>query len=225
MTAWVIGWPVLALRGYYLAMATFALTVIVYTLITVLGPLTGGATGIGDIPSFSALGIELHNPIFYYFFVWIIALLVLASCIVIVKSPLGRTLVAIHSDETAASTLGVNCSKYKVNIFVLSSAYAGLAGSLFAHYMGFLAPNDFNVLASIHILIMVYLGGVGTIYGAALGAAFLKIIPEITYTFHDYEPLVNGLILIVVLVFVPKGLFGLLVNTWRKLPNKYQRSF
>jgi len=80
---------------------------------------------------------------------------------------------------------------------------------LFTHYMGFLAPDDFGVLTSINLLVMLFLGGIGTIYGAVLGAFFMKLLPELTYQIHDYELLMSGLILIVVLVFMPKGLFGI----------------
>jgi branched-chain amino acid transport system permease protein len=91
---------------------------------------------------------------------------------------------------------------------MLSAAFASLAGSLFAHYMSFIAPDDFGVLTSINILVMLFLGGTGTIFGPVLGAVFLKLLPEVTYQFQDYEMLLNGVILIVVLLFMPRGLYG-----------------
>ena len=210
--AWAVGRPVLALKEYYLAMATLALNEIVVTLIIGLQWLTGGASGLRDIPAFSLFGFSFDNHIHYYYFVWALVVLVVASSLAVVRSPFGRTLIAIHSDETAAKTFGIDCAKYKVRIYVFSAILASLAGSLFAHYMGFLAPDDFGVLTSINILVMLFLGGTGTIYGPALGAVFLKLLPEVTYQFQDYELLMNGVILIVVLVFMPKGLFGLLVS-------------
>ena len=210
--AWAVGRPVMALKEYYLAMATLALNEIVVTLIIGLQWLTGGASGLRDIPSFSLLGFSFDNHIHYYYFVWALVVLVVASSLAVVRSPFGRTLIAIHSDETAAKTFGIDCAKYKVRIYVFSAILASLAGSLFAHYMGFLAPDDFGVLTSINILVMLFLGGTGTIYGPALGAVFLKLLPEVTYQFQDYELLMNGVILIVVLVFMPKGLFGLLLS-------------
>jgi branched-chain amino acid transport system permease protein len=164
------------------------------------------------VPAFSVPGFTFDNHIHYYYFVWAIVLLVVASTLAVTRSPFGRTLVAIHSDETAAKTFGIDCAKYKLRVYVLSALYASLAGSLFAHYMGFLAPDDFGVLTSINILVMLYLGGIGTIYGPALGAVFLKVLPEFTYQFQDYELLMNGIILIIVLVFMPKGLFGILTG-------------
>jgi branched-chain amino acid transport system permease protein len=215
--AWAMGRPVLALKEYYLAMATLALNEIVVTLIIGLQWLTGGASGLRDIPAFSLFGFSFDNHIHYYYFVWALVVLVVASSLAVVRSPFGRTLIAIHSDETAAKTFGIDCAKYKVRIYVFSAILASLAGSLFAHYMGFLAPDDFGVLTSINILVMLFLGGTGTIYGPALGAVFLKLLPEVTYQFQDYELLMNGVILIVVLVFMPKGLFGLLVSVRDRL--------
>ncbi len=207
--AWAMGKPVLALKEYYLAMATLALNEIVVTLITGLQGLTGGASGLRDIPAFSLFGLSLENHVRFYYFVWLLVVLVIAMSITLVRSPFGRTLIAIHSDETAAKTFGIDCARYKTRVYVLSAALASLAGSLFAHYMSFIAPDDFGVLTSINLLVMLFLGGVGTIFGPVLGAVFLKLLPEITYQFQDYEMVINGVILIVVLLFMPKGLYGM----------------
>jgi len=221
--AWAVGRPVLALKEYYLAMATLALNEIVVTLIIGLQWLTGGASGLRDVPAFGVPGFSFDNHVHYYYLVWAIVALVVGSSLAVVRSPFGRTLIAIHSDETAAKTFGIDCARYKVRAYVLSALYASLAGSLFAHYMGFLAPDDFGVLTSINILVMLYLGGVGTIYGPALGAVFLKLLPEVTYQFQDYELLMNGIILIIVLVFMPKGLFGILTGVKERLSAKGAR--
>jgi branched-chain amino acid transport system permease protein len=210
--AWAMGRPVLALKEYYLAMATLALNEIVVTLIIGLQGLTGGASGLRDIPSFNLFGLSFDNHVSYYYFVWAVVAIVVLCSLAVVRSPFGRTLLAIHSDETAARTSGIDCAKYKVRIYVLSAVFASVAGSLFAHYMGFLAPDDFGVNTSINMLVMLFLGGIGTIFGPALGAVFLKLLPELTYRFQDYEMLMNGIILIIVLVFMPKGLFGILTR-------------
>jgi len=207
--AWGLGRPVLALKEYYLAMATLAFNEIVITLIIGFEGITGGAAGLRDIPSFRIFGIVLDNHVYYYYFVWMIVVLVVLSSLAVVRSPFGRTLVAIHSDEVAARAFGVDTAKYKTRVFVLASVYASIAGSLFAHYIGFLAPDDFGVLTSVNILVMLFLGGIGTIFGPILGALFLKLLPEITYQVQDYELLLNGVILIVVLVFMPRGLYGI----------------
>jgi branched-chain amino acid transport system permease protein len=218
--AWATGRPVLALKEYYLAMATLAFNEIVFTLIVGFEGFTGGASGLRDIPPFSLFGFALDDHIHYYYFVWAIVFIVIASSIAVVRSPFGRTLVAIHSDEAASRHFGVNSPKYKTRIFVLAGVYASIAGSLYAHYMGFIAPDDFGVMTSINILVMLFLGGIGTIYGAVLGAAFLKILPEVTYQFQDYELLINGLILIIVLVFMPRGLYGIFITVRDKVLNR-----
>jgi len=212
--AWAVGRPVLALKEYYLAMATLALNMIVVTLIVGLQGLTGGASGLRDIPSFSLFGFSFDNFVYYYYLVWVVVVAVVICCLAVVRSPFGRTVLAVHSDETAARSMGIDCARYKLRIYMLSAILASIAGSLFAHYMSFLAPDDFGIEASINMLVMLYLGGVGTIFGPVLGAVFVKLLPELTYKFHDYEMLTNGLILMVVLVFMRKGIFGLLARLW-----------
>jgi branched-chain amino acid transport system permease protein len=210
--AWIIGRPVLALKEYYLAMATLAFNEIVVTLVTGLEWLTGGGSGLRDIPPFCVLGLTLGNTTHYYYVVWTIVLITIYASLMIVRSPYGLMLIAVHSDEEAASHFGINCPKYKTHVFVLASSYASVAGSLFAHYMGFIAPDDFGVLTSINVLVMLFLGGLGTIIGPALGALFLKILPEITYSFQDYQLLFEGAILVLVLVCMPRGIYGLLLD-------------
>lgn len=215
--AWCMGKPVLALKEYYLAMATLALNEIVVTLITGLQSLTGGASGLRDIPAFSLFGLSLENHVRFYYFVWLLVVLVVTVSLVLVRSPFGRTLIAIHSDETAASTFGIDCARYKTRVYVVSAGMASLAGSLFAHYMSFIAPDDFGVLTSINLLVMLFLGGIGTIFGPALGAIFLKILPEWTYQFQDYEMLINGIILVIVILFMPRGLYGVVAGVGSKI--------
>lgn len=220
IVAWAVGRAVLALKEYYLAMATLALNEIVLTLLIGMQWLTGGASGLRDIPAFELFGYVFDDPSRFYYVVWVVVVLVVTASVAVVRSPFGRTLIAIHSDETAARTFGIDCADYKVRVYVLSAVFASLAGSLFAHYMGFLAPDDFGVLTSINLLVMLFLGGTGTIFGPAIGAAFLKLLPELTYQFQNYEILINGVILIIVLVFLPKGLFGTLRGVATRLAGK-----
>jgi branched-chain amino acid transport system permease protein len=217
LVAWGIGRAVLRLKGYYLAMATLGLNAVIVKLITGFVSFTGGASGLLNIPPFHIFGLTLQDHRYYYYFVWGVVILVITSCLALAKSPFGSALIAIHSDEEAASTLGIDCPRYKLHVFVIASMFAGLAGSLFAHFMGFIAPDDFDIFTSILILVMLFLGGVGTIYGAALGAVFLKLLPEVTYGFQDYELFLHGLILILVLIFMPKGLLGILINVKNRL--------
>jgi branched-chain amino acid transport system permease protein len=218
--AWATGRPVLALKEYYLAMATLALNEVVVTLIIGMQWLTGGASGLRDIPSFSIFGVSFDSQVRYYYVVWLVVVLVILASLAVVRSPFGKTLIAIHSDETAARTCGIDCAKYKVRIFVLSSAFASIAGSLFAHSMNFISPENFGILTSINILVMLFLGGTGTIFGPAMGAVFLKVLPELTYTFQDYEILINGLVLILSLLFMRKGLYGMVTGLWNRVAGR-----
>lgn len=210
--AWLLGRPLLGLKEYYLAMATLAFNVIVVTLITGLEKFTGGGMGLGGIPDFRLWGLSLSDPVHYYYFVMIVVFLVIAAGLAVVRSPFGKILLAVHSDEEAAGHFAINCASYKTRIFVFAAVLASLAGSLFAHHLRFIAPTDFSIMTSISLIVMTFLGGIGTIIGPALGAAFLKLLPEITYYFHDYEILFEGVILIVILIFLPKGFYGLFIN-------------
>jgi branched-chain amino acid transport system permease protein len=210
--AFAIGWAVLRLRGYYLAMATLGLNAVVVTVITGFDSFTGGASGLLNIPPFSLFGVSFENHLYYYYVVWAMVVFTVLCCLALTRQPLGRILIALHSDEEAAGTFGIDAARYKLHIFVVSSTLAGLAGSLFAHYLRFISPNDFDVGTSVLLLVMLFLGGVGTIYGPALGAIFLKLLPEVTYKFQDYELFFHGLILTAVLIFMPKGLLGILTS-------------
>lgn len=144
--AYLIGRPILALKEYYLAMATLALNEIVLSLIIGLEGITGGASGLRDIPSYSIFGVSFGNPLAYYFLIWAIALGVIGIVLSIVNSPVGRALIAIHSDEIAASASGIDSTEYKTRIFALVNSFAALAGSLYAHSMGFIAPSHLITL-------------------------------------------------------------------------------
>lgn len=218
--AWLIGKPVLKLKGYYLAMATLGLGVVVHSLIIGLRDFTGGGSGIRAIPHFEIFGIQFASTFHYYYLVWGIALVIIFISLAIVNSPVGRALIAIHGDETVASSFGVDCAKYKINIFIISCMFASIAGALLAHYMRYIAPDDFAFLTAIHILVMVNLGGTGTIFGPILGGVFLTLLPELTFRFHYYELFLNGFILVLVLLFMPKGLWGIILSIKNILVNQ-----
>ncbi|MEM2291936.1 MAG: branched-chain amino acid ABC transporter permease [Nitrososphaerota archaeon] len=208
--AYVIGRPVLALREYYLAMATLALNEIIINLIIGFESITGGASGIRDIPPYGIFGFSFSTPISQYFLIWGVTLFVIRIVLWIVNSPLCRILLAIHSDEIAAQASGIDPRTYKTRIFVIVNVFAALAGSLYAHSLGYIAPDDFSVATSVNILVMLYLGGLRTVWGALIGAIFLKLLAEITYYFRDYELLINGAILVSILLFLPEGLVGVI---------------
>jgi branched-chain amino acid transport system permease protein len=134
----------------------------------------------------------------------------------LIDSRIGRALRAINGSELAAETLGVNTSKHKIQIFVLSAAFASVAGILYAHCLTFTAPETFGVMTSILLLVMAAVGGIGSFWGSIIGAIGLTILPEYLRAFKELEVLLYGIILIVVMMFMPSGLAGLLSGILRK---------
>jgi branched-chain amino acid transport system permease protein len=207
--AFAIGIPTLRLRGHYLAMATLGLGEIVHIVFNELIPLTGGPSGFGDIPLIRIFGIELDNDYKYFIFVWAIVAIVLFLSLNIINSRVGRALKAIHKEEQTASTLGVNTSRLKLSVFVLSSGFAALAGFLYAHYVTFLSPGTFSLGFSILLVTMVAVGGMENIWGALIGTTVLTLLPEYLRFFKDFDILIYGIILISIMILRPEGLYGI----------------
>ncbi|QZT35278.1 branched-chain amino acid ABC transporter permease [Caldalkalibacillus thermarum TA2.A1] len=220
LLAWILGHTMARLSGYYLAMATLAFGIIVYVVLVEWRSLTFGASGFYGIPTLELFGLRLTPGIPYYYFVWIITLLIMSLSFNIVHSRVGRALRSIHDSEVAASVMGVDTGKYKMQIFILSAVYAGLAGWLFAHMSYSISPGSFALNASILFLTMVVLGGSTSVWGAVIGAILITVITVIVhalglrYAFitSDFEHVLFGLILMLVIIFMPRGLFPTLVD-------------
>ncbi|TNF72539.1 MAG: branched-chain amino acid ABC transporter permease [Bacteroidetes bacterium] len=204
--AFLIGIPTLKLHGHYLAMATLGLGIIVFIFFQELDFLTGGPSGLVGIAPMSLFGIPFDSDLSYYYLVSAFLLATLLLSINVVRSRVGRALRAIHGSEVAASVLGVNISRFKVGIFVLSALYAVTAGWLYAHYITFISPSSFGFMFSIKLITMVVIGSLGSLWGAIFGAALLTSLPEFLVVFENYETSVFGLILILVMIFMPRGL-------------------
>ncbi len=205
-TAFLIGLPALKLRGYYLAMATLGFGVIVYIVFNEAQPITGGPSGISGIPTLRIAGLVFDSPLKLYLLIWPTVILILALSASLVDSRVGRALRALHDSEAAAESLGVNTQRLKLMIFVWSALYASLAGSLYAHTLNFIAPSSFDIMFSIKLVTMVVVGGMASIWGSLLGAGVLTVLPELLVLFHDFEVVIFGGILMVVMIFLPRGL-------------------
>lgn len=192
----LIGLPTLRLRGDYLAIATLGFGEIIRVVIQNL-KITGGAFGL--------IGIEWIDNFFYIEIVVIVSVLIIWR---IVNSAPGRALVAIREDEIAAETMGVNTTVYKVMAFAIGSAFAGVAGAIFAHRMAFISPNDFTFLKSIDVLVMLVLGGLGSMTGAVVSAISLSLLPEFLRVIDDWRMVIYPLLLVVVMLFRSQGLLG-----------------
>jgi branched-chain amino acid transport system permease protein len=197
--ALLIGPPTLRLSGVYLAMATLAFGEVVRIFILNAEDVTGGALGLNNIPHLThwfdvalALGLTLY------------VLLRLA------KSRIGRTMAAICQDETATELMGLNVRSYKLFVFVFGAALAGLAGGLNAHFTFFISPNEYGFDRAVEVLAMGVLGGTGSPWGAVIGGLLITVLPELLRGLGDYRPLINGVILILIILYSPKGVWDLL---------------
>ena len=206
LAAFLIGIPALKLKGYYLAMATLGFGIIVYIVFNQAQPLTGGPSGLSGIPSLSLAGFPLNTPGRLYLLIWTSVGLILALSANLVESRSGRAIRALHDREAAAQSLGVDTARLKLRVFIWSALYASLAGSFYAHTLNFIAPSSFGFMFSIKLVTMVVLGGMASIWGSLLGAAVLTVLPELLSSFHDFEVIVYGAILMVVMIFLPRGL-------------------
>jgi branched-chain amino acid transport system permease protein len=207
--ALIVGYPTLRLRGHYLAMATLAIGLIAYEIAVQWGSVTQGYMGISGIPP---LGIGRWAVVSDRGVLLLLALIaalgVLASA-GIRRSRLGRALVAIAGSEDAARALGINVARYKLIAFLISAFYAGVAGSLFVHAVGFVSPEVYGLHMVVLAFTMLYVGGIGTVTGAALGALIVSLLPETFRAFNEYQDLAYGAVLILILIYAPGGLASL----------------
>lgn len=208
LVAWIIGLPSLKLKGYYLAIATLGFGLIINNFIVGFRPLTGGASGLNFIPTFKFAGLSFDTDIRYYFLVWFFVAVILVVSLNLIKSRFGRAFMAIQEEETFASMMRIPVFRYKLFAFLYSAVCASVAGSLYAHYAGTITPEGFGFMVSIHMVVMLFLGGRGTIWGGIVGAVFLKLLSESLASLQEYEQPVWAAIFIIVLIFMPKGILG-----------------
>ncbi len=208
--AYVIGIPTLKLRGHYLAMATLGFGEVIFVVLSKLDWLTGDTSGLLGIRPLSIGRIQFDSDfaIGQYFLAWMVALAILILSLNITKSRVGRAFRAIHGSEIAASGMGVDIAKYKIQVFVLSSVYAAIAGCLYAHFRWFIGYPSFHLQTSIKLVTMVVVGGLGNIWGAVIGAILLTWLPEWLTVAAEYDIMVYGILLMLVMIFIPDGLVG-----------------
>jgi len=207
LCGFALGLPTLRLKEDYLAIVTLGFGVIV-DLVFLNLDITGGPDGLPGIPPPSFSGLSLREPWQYLILVVLAVLLVLVATYRLVDSYHGRALRAIRDHEITAQVMGINTPAYKVLIFTLAAALAGLAGSLYTHYITFINPESFGLHTSILILTMVVLGGMGSIARSVLGAVILTILPEMLRQAHAYQDLIYGGLLVGLLILRPAGILG-----------------
>jgi branched-chain amino acid transport system permease protein len=205
LVALLVGVPTLRLHGHYLAMATLGLNYAVYITFMQWDEVTGGPSGLSGIPPLSVGGLSFNTDLKCYYLVWTFALIALTLCLNLVRTGVGRGLAALAQDEVAASCLGVDVRRDKVRVFVLSAVLASVAGSLYAHYFGHVAPDEFSIFKSLDLVIMVVVGGLGSIWGTLFGVSFIVILPYVLEPLEQYFDIIHGLILVLILMFLPQG--------------------
>jgi len=211
----IIGYPAIRLKGDYLALATFGLGVIIYSIAKNWVSLTRGPMGLPGIPGFSVLGFELAEIWPYLLLVLFLVICTLLVIHRIVDSPFGRVLRSIREDELASRALGKDTNKHKLIVFSIGAFFAGIAGSLYAHYITFIDPSSFTVMESITVLLMVIFGGMGSIRGSIVGATVLVVLPEILRFIGmpssieaPMRQMIYGFLLVVLMLRRPQGLMG-----------------
>ncbi|HEY3423739.1 MAG TPA: branched-chain amino acid ABC transporter permease [Negativicutes bacterium] len=206
LLAFLIGFPILKLKGHYLAMATLGLGIIIYIIFNETVELSGGPSGLSGIPNLSIGSFSFDTDIKNYYLIWSITLATILLGLNLANSRVGRALRAVHDSEVAARVVGVNARLLKVQIFALSAMISALAGCLYAHTMTFISPASFGFNFSVELLTMVVIGGLGSIYGSFLGAALLTLLPEFLRAAHDYDIIIYGGLLMLMVMFMPGGL-------------------
>jgi branched-chain amino acid transport system permease protein len=214
----VIGVPTLRMTGLYLAIATLAFGSIVGTIFQKWTSVTGGFDGFAvQTPVIFGFPIEGANGVYYMSLA--VLLFVIWISLNILRMPIGRAMVAIRDSEISAQSMGINLAFYKTAAFAISAGMTGLAGALYAHYVRFLAPDSFDILLSIQFVTIIFVGGLGSLHGAIYGAIFVRLLPQFIAIVRDdlpfglgrtpgLEPSLFGLILVLVILFEPGGIYG-----------------
>lgn len=211
----VVARPIFKLKGNYLAMATLGLGIIINIALRNESQWTGGPDGMA-VPVFGLFGFDLTSDKQWYWVVSMILVISVWASLNLIDSPFGRALRALHGSEVASQVVGVDVARYKVAIFVMSAIFASLMGSVTAHYVGFVTPNFADFFHSIELVTMVVIGGMASVYGSLVGAVLLTALPQALATFEGWETVIFGAILMLCMIFLPKGLVPTLAAKFGK---------
>ncbi len=219
----LVGLPTMRMTGIYLAIATLAFAIIVEQLIAHWESVTGGYRGM-LVPDAELFGLNLGDGRPFYYLCLLVMVACLLAALNILRSPTGRAMIGIRDSEISAQSMGIDLARTKSIAFAISAGFTGLAGGLFAHKLGYLAPDAFTLLTSIQLLLMVIVGGLGSMHGVFFGAIFIGLLPQGIAIMRDtlppvigqqpgLEPGLFGLILVLFLIYEPLGIYG----RWRKI--------
>lgn len=214
----IVGLPALRVKGMYLAIATLSFGFILEEVVVRAEGITGGNMGL-TLGELHILGINFDNARNFHLLVTVIAVFCVVGVLNLLRSPTGRAFVAIRDSEVSAQSMGIHLARYKTIAFALSAALAGIAGALYAHKLRFISPEQFGFLQSIELLMMVVIGGLGSVHGAIFGPAFWIAVQQLIVLAKDWlpaaigqqtglQPTIFGLILVGFVIFEPMGLYG-----------------
>lgn len=205
------GYPSLRVKGHYFAIVTLAFNLVIFILLMNFTELTQGEAGITGIPRPGSPDgwLDWRDRETYYYFVLILAALMTGLAALIVRSRIGKILVAIRQNEDLVGAIGIPAWKYKLFAFVVSAMYAGMAGAVYAHYQSFINPEIFGVAQSLDAILAVIIGGSGTIAGPVIGAFFVVFLPEYLRFADSFRLIIYGLVLVLATIFMPRGIVGL----------------
>jgi branched-chain amino acid transport system permease protein len=208
LAAFVIGRPLLRLRGHYLSMATFALALGTYSFVTAAMALTNGGIGISGIPPLEIGDISFAEPRTFYILSWIFCALVLAGYVLLADSHIGRAWRALATGQDIAATLGIDVPGLKLMAFVIAAVVASIAGSLYVEFTSFVGPDLYDINIILSLFFMLFIGGRGSTIGPIIGAGIVVIVPQLMSGLERYQNLIFFVILLLLLLIRPAGLFG-----------------
>ncbi|MCZ8313042.1 MAG: branched-chain amino acid ABC transporter permease [Magnetospirillum sp.] len=212
----LVGYPSLRVKGHYFAIVTLAFNMVIFTVLLNFTTLTRGEAGIPNIKRPESLFglVDFDDRVAYYYLVLAVAVVMTLLTWLLMRSSIGRILRAIRQNENLASACGVAVWRYKLFAFVASAFYAGAAGALYAHYIGFINPETFGVAQSLDAILAVILGGTGTLFGPVLGAFAVVFLPEYLRIADSFRLIVYGLLLVVATIFMPRGALHVFERAW-----------
>jgi len=224
----VVGLPALRVRGIYLAIATMAFGFIVEEVAARWESVTGGNSGL-QVHAPAIAGFRFESTAALYYLCLVCAVLATLTVLNLLRAPTGRAFVAIRDSEISAQSMGIHLAFYKTTAFALSASLTGIAGALYAHQIRFITPEQFTILQSIELLLMVVIGGLGSIHGAFFGAAFIISLPQVINWLKDFlpdavanatglRPVIFGAVMILVVLAEPHGIYG----RWLKIRTYFQ---
>ena len=204
------GYPSLRVKGHYFAIVTLAFNLVIFIVLMNWHDLTQGEAGITGIPKPGGKEsiFNWRDRVTYYYFVLIISVVMTFLAAILIKSRIGKILIAIRQNEDLVGAIGISAWKYKLFAFVTSAFYAGLAGALYAHYKSFINPEIFGVAQSLDAILAVIVGGSGTIIGPFIGAFFVVFLPEYLRFADSFRLIIYGLVLVLATIFMPRGIVG-----------------